>query len=49
MSRAIEEINRSMLRVRDTIDGHDESELDRGAPAAVAPVTPGAGLPIGLR
>lgn len=40
MSRATEEINRSMLRVRDTIDGHYASELDLEALAAVAHVTP---------
>jgi AraC-like DNA-binding protein len=40
MSRANEEINRSMLRVRDTIDGHYESELNLATLASVAHITP---------
>lgn len=40
MSRAVEEINRSMLRVRDAIDARYRDELDLAALAAVAHVTP---------
>jgi AraC-like DNA-binding protein len=40
MSRAVEEINRSMLRVRDAIDGRYRDELDLVALAENAHVTP---------
>lgn len=40
MSRAVEEINRSMLRVRDAIDARYRDELDLAELAAIAHVTP---------
>jgi len=40
VSRAVEEINRSMLRVRDAIDARYRDELDLASLAAVAHVTP---------
>lgn len=40
MSRAAEQINRSMLRVRDAIDAQYSDELDLATLAAIAHVTP---------